>query len=193
MSQADYDYAAAIAAYTPRRPQEAADQTLMLDCMRQYGPALLTRQVAVAHLTVSGWVMNAARSRVLLAHHNLYGCWAWPGGHADGDPDLLAVAQREVREETGVRRITVPSRNILSLDALPVQGHVKNGRWVSAHLHLNVTYLLLCEEDEPLHHREGENTAVAWFDTACFTEENFSAADTALYAKLIERARAAQP
>lgn len=191
MSQTDY--AAAIAAYAPRCPQEEADQALMLDCLRQYGPALLTRQVAVAHLTVSGWVMNAALSRVLLAHHNLYGCWAWPGGHADGDPDLPAVAQREVREETGVRRITVPSRGILSLDALPVRGHVKNGRYVSAHLHLNVTYLLLCDEDQPLHHREGENTAVAWFDLGYFTEQNFSAADAALYTKLIRRAREAQP
>lgn len=185
------DYAAAIAAYAPRCPQEEADQALMLDCLRQYGPALLTRQVAVAHLTVSGWVMNTALSRVLLAHHNLYGCWAWPGGHADGDPDLLAVAKKEVREETGVRRITVPSRDILSLDALPVQGHVKNGRYVSAHLHLNVTYLLLCDEDEPLRHREGENTAVAWFDLGYFTEENFSSADAALYTKLIRRAREA--
>ncbi len=40
-----------------------------------------------------------------MAYHNLYDSWAWLGGHADGDRDLLAVAMREVREESGLTEV----------------------------------------------------------------------------------------
>ena len=44
-----------------------------------------------------------------------------------------------------------------------MDGHVKRGRYVSSHLHLNVTYLLEADEEEGLHVREGENSGVQWF------------------------------
>lgn len=34
--------------------------------------------------------------------HRKLGRWLQPGGHADGDGDLLAVARREAEEETGL-------------------------------------------------------------------------------------------
>ena len=55
------------------------------------------------------------------------------------------------------------SEEIFSLEVLTVDGHVKRGRYVSSHLHLNVTYLLEADESEGLHVREGENSGVCWF------------------------------
>ena len=51
---------------------------------------------------------------------------------------------------------------IASLDILPVWGHVKRGKWVPSHQHLNVSYLLVADESDALQIREGENSRVGW-------------------------------
>ena len=87
-----------IAAYVPQTEQEAADKELILDYIRRFPDNILTRENKIAHLTSSGFVVNADCSKVLMAHHNIYKVWAWTGGHADGDGDLLAVALREATD-----------------------------------------------------------------------------------------------
>ena len=76
------------------------------------------------------------------------------------------MALREVREETGVQRLRPVTEEIYSLEVLTVDGHEKHGRYVPSHLHLNVTYLLEAEEDQPLRVCEAENSGVAWFSLA---------------------------
>ena len=70
-----------------------------------------------------------------MAYHKLYDSWAWLGGHADGDRDLLAVALREVREESGLTDVRPVSEQIYSLEILSVDGHEKWGRYVSCLLY----------------------------------------------------------
>ena len=79
------------------------------------------------------------------------------------DEDLLAVAMREAREETGIHTVRPVSEKIFSVEILTVDGHEKRGKYVSSHLHLNVTYLLEADESEMLHKKEDENSGVAWF------------------------------
>ena len=148
-------------AFRPANEQEASDRRLMLQYMAMFSN-LYTRENEMAHLTASSWVVNPARTKVLMAYHNIYDSWAWLGGHADGMEDLLAVAQKEVLEESGVRTTPVSS-DIFSVEILGVNGHVKRGRYVSTHLHLNVTYLLQAEEDQALHIKPDENSGVRWF------------------------------
>ena len=94
--------------------------------------------------------------------HNIFRSWAWCGGHADGESDLLAVALREAREETGL--LARPAaEEIFSLETLPVPGHEKNGRYVPSHLHLNLTYHLIADEGAPLFVKPDENSGVRWF------------------------------
>ena len=152
----------AVRAFRPWNEQEARDCEELLRRLES-GEALLTRENAAAHLTASAWVVNPRRDRVLMAWHNLYGSWAWLGGHADGDPDLAAVALREVREESGAERVRLLSPDIFSLEILTVDGHEKRGRYVPSHLHLNLTYLLEADEHELLAVKPDENSAVAWF------------------------------
>ena len=59
---------------------------------------ILTRDNEQAHLTVSAWILNSEHNKVLMAYHNLYHSWAWLGGHADGNDDLIAVAYKEIKE-----------------------------------------------------------------------------------------------
>ena len=179
-----------IAAYVPRNEQEAAEQRMILEYIRLFPDTVLTRENQIAHLTSSGFVVNADGTQVLMAHHDIYKVWAWTGGHADGDGDLLAVALREAREETGVEHIQPLSPAIASLDILPVWGHVKRGKWVPSHQHLNVSYLLVADEKDPLREREGENSRVGWLPAERLLEYTNEWQMDGIYTKLLERARA---
>ena len=154
-----------IKAYRPWNEQERQDQVLILDFLRKNSDAFY-RTNLLAHMTASAWVVNPQRSKVLMVYHRLYDSWSWAGGHADGEEDLLAVALREVREETGIQRLRPVTEEIYSLEVLTVDGHEKHGQYVPSHLHLNVTYLLEAEEDQPLRVCEAENSGVAWFSLA---------------------------
>ena len=153
-----------IKAYRPWNEQERQDQALILAFLER-NPDAFYRSNLLAHMTASAWVVNPQRSKVLMVYHRLYDSWSWAGGHADGEEDLLAVALREVREETGVQRLRPVTEEIYSLEVLTVDGHEKHGRYVPSHLHLNVTYLLEADETEPLSVCEQENSAVKWFST----------------------------
>ena len=178
-----------ILAYVPRCPQEEGDKRLMLDYIDRFPDTILSRENQWAHLTASGFIINADASKVLFAHHNIYKVWAWTGGHADGEADLLAVALKEAREETGVEHIRPLSRDIASLEVLAVWGHEKRGKWVPGHQHLNVSYLLVAEETDALQHRPGENSAVAWLPVSKLPELANEWQMDPIYAKLLQRAR----
>ena len=152
----------AIAAYTPWNEQERCDRAELLRRLDS-GEPLLERSNLSAHMTASAWVVSPDRSQVLMAYHNLYDSWAWLGGHADGEEDLLSVALREVREESGLEEVRPVSRDIFSLEILTVDGHEKRGQYVPSHLHLNVTYLLEADPTQRVRCKEDENKGVAWF------------------------------
>lgn len=148
--------------YRPYNEQEERDKGSILDCLRAFED-VFTRENRLAHMTASAWVVNARFDRVLMAYHNIYDSWSWLGGHADGEEDLLAVALREVREESGVKNVRPASEDIFSLEVLTVDGHVKRGKYVSSHLHLNVTYLLIADDADALTVKPDENSGVQWF------------------------------
>lgn len=148
--------------YKPFNEQEEMDKTLILNWIENNENAFL-RENAVAHITASAWVVNKDRSKVLMVYHNIYNSWSWLGGHADGETDLLSVAVREVKEEAGISNVRPVSDEIFSLESLTVDGHVKKGKYVSSHLHLNVTYLLEADSEESVSIKEDENSGVAWF------------------------------
>lgn len=148
--------------YRPWNEQEERDRTELLRRLRS-GEDLYTRDNSAGHLTASAWVVSPDRRRVLMAYHNIYDSWSWLGGHADGDRDLLAVAAREVREESGLTAVQPVSRSIYSVEILTVDGHEKRGAYVSSHLHLNVTYLLEADPADPVRCKPDENSRVGWF------------------------------
>lgn len=149
-------------AYTPFNEEEEADLRLILHSL-QTEQNLFTRENELVHMTASAWIVNRDRTRILMAYHNLYQSWSWLGGHADGDTDLLGVALREACEESGLGHVQPVSEDIFSVESLPVFGHVKRGKYVSTHIHLNVTYLLEADEHAALHEKPDENSGVKWF------------------------------
>ena len=175
--------------YKPFNEQEEKDKPLILDWIRNNENAF-TRENTIAHITASAWVVNKDRSKVLMVYHNIYNSWSWLGGHADGETDLLSVALREVREEAGISNVQPVSEEIFSLEALTVDGHIKKGKYVSSHLHLNITYLVEADSDEALFVKPDENSGVAWFtpeDALKKSTEPWFVAN--VYSKLIEKAK----
>ena len=147
--------------YAPCCEQEARDKAVILNYLERNADAF-SREDPIAHMTASAWIVNPERTKALMVYHRIYDSWSWTGGHADGETDLLAVALREVREETGVEHLHPVSPAIFSLEALTVDGHEKRGAYVSSHLHLNVTYLIEADEQDALRVCEAENSGVRW-------------------------------
>ena len=176
-----------IADYKPYNEQEAHDQAVMRQLLATQ-PDLFTRENQVAHMTASSWLLNATHDKVLMIYHNIYHSWAWTGGHADGESNFLRVALREAQEETSISCVRPLSEAPLSLEILPVAPHFKRGKFVCAHVHLNVTYLLEADPALPLRVKPDENSGVRWFPV----EEVLGAVSEpcmrVVYRKLMEKA-----
>lgn len=147
--------------YAPFNDQEKKDKQMILKYIDNFDD-LLTRENEFAHFTSSAFVVNKERTKALMIYHNIYDSWSWTGGHADGESDFLNVAIKELKEETGVTNVKPIITDIYLLDVLAVLGHVKRGKYVSAHIHLSVAYLLEADEKELLIIKEDENSGVRW-------------------------------
>lgn len=147
--------------FTPYNEQEEVERKIMLKYINDFND-VLTRQNEYGHFTSSAFVLNKERTKILMIYHKIYNSWAWTGGHSDGDNNLLYVAMKEAKEETGIKNVKPISKDIYSLELINVNGHEKRGKYVGSHLHLNVTYLLEADENEEIHIKEDENSGVKW-------------------------------
>ena len=149
--------------YVPKNEQETIDKEVMLDFIENNSD-YLERTNKVAHMSSSAIVVNKQMDKVLFAHHNIYNSWGWVGGHNDGDDNPLRVAIRETKEETGLENVTPYSEDIFIIDIIVVFNHLKHGKYLNDHLHLNTTHLLIADENDEVFVKPDENSGVQWFD-----------------------------
>lgn len=157
--------AEAFAAHAARCPAEAAtaaEFTALLHDARN--PFLRAR--LDGHFTASSLLVSADGTRTLLTHHRKLGLWLQPGGHADGDRDLAAVALREAEEETGLTGLVVDPV-IHDLDRHWIPEH----KGVPAHWHYDVRYVVRAGADEAFVVGD-ESHALAWRDIAGLAEDD---------------------
>lgn len=96
------------------------------------------------HITGSSWIVNANRTQVLLVHHAKLNKWVQPGGHADGDENILRVALKEAEEETGLRNLTVIKSNPFDVDIHLIPQRID----FPEHFHYDVRFLLKADPKE---------------------------------------------
>jgi 8-oxo-dGTP pyrophosphatase MutT (NUDIX family) len=172
--------------YKPYNSQEEKDKEILLKYIRSFDN-YLSRENEYGHMCSAAFVLNKERTKVIMIHHNIYNSWSWVGGHADGDSDLLHVAIKETKEESGLKNVKPISEEVFILDTLPVLGHTKRGKYVPAHVHLNVAYLLEGDESEALHIREDENSGVKWIPLEKMVELAEESFMKYVYDKAIEK------
>lgn len=173
--------------YLPWNEEEGENLKVFLQFLEAFQDYVWTRDNGVGHITASAWVVNSSRTKVLMAYHKIYDSYAWLGGHADGQKDLLQVALKEALEESGLSEITPLSKDFIDVCALIVKPHVKRGKHIASHLHFNVTYVFEADEEAPLHVKEDENSDVKWLPLEqvlnSVTEEHMKP----VYSRLIEK------
>ena len=148
--------------YTSNIEQEMFDKKRILDAYDKYGKELFYRENEMMHFTSSSMIINKNRDKVLMVYHNIYDFYSWTGGHNDGDMNFLNVALKEAKEETSLSELKVLSDCPCSIEVLPVKAHVKRGKYVGAHLHLNVSFLFEADENAYVHIKEDENSRIKW-------------------------------
>lgn len=173
--------------YHPQNTQEKNDRKQMLATLETASRDILFR-AEPNHFTVSAFVLNEKKDKVLFAFHRIYQSWAWLGGHLDGDQDPLFAIQREIQEESGLTFLQNCFPSIASLEILPVLQHIKHGKIVAAHQHFNLSYLFIGRESDPIRPKEDENKAVAWLPLSQLEEKVQEKHMLPIYKKLMERA-----
>ena len=174
--------------YVPYNEQEETDKDIMLRAMVTLSD-VLTRNNEVLHFTASAFVFNPTRTHVLMVYHNIYNSWGWTGGHADGDPNLFHVAKKELMEEAGLTEVNPIQEEIISLDILQVIGHMKNGKYVAAHLHFNATYVFEVSDEATLQSKPDENSAVGWIAIDEVAQKCSEQHMIPIYEKIIEKVK----
>ena len=177
-----------IRTFIPRDAREAAEQKEILDMIALLGDRILTRDCEFAHMTASSIIVNPDRTKTLMAFHRIYNSWAWTGGHADGESDFEAIALREAQEETGITGLKRIGAGIASMEILPVWTHVKRGKQIGTHLHLNVSYLFEADDSLPLRVAKDENSAVGWINVDDLENSVSEPPMIPIYKRLLQRA-----
>ncbi len=130
-------------------------------------PDCLLRSQLSGHLTGSAWIVDAARTRTLLTHHRKLDKWLQLGGHADGDPDLRAVALREAREESGLTRLRLVDEAPFDVD----RHLIPERKGTPAHYHYDLRFMIEADPAEPLAVSD-ESHDLAWVELERVTTLN---------------------
>lgn len=172
--------------FKPNDYIEEQEKAYMVELFDIFGDKLFTR-LKFFHFTASAVVFNKEKTKVLFINHKIYDSWGWMGGHMDGLTDFYEVAQKEVLEESGIKDLRPVFNHPVSIEVLPVWSHFKNGDYISAHQHLNITYAFTADEEDQLKINKEETNGVRWIlikdlDRYVSEEEMLP-----IYKKIIER------
>lgn len=143
----------------PYEPIDEVYKTLFTHFLAQYEDASFSRSTFPGHITASAVVVNEKFNQMLLMHHKKLNIWLQFGGHADGNPDILEVAKKELSEESGIEKAHVVSEKIfdLAIHEIPERKNEPE------HLHFDIRYLFVVPSNVSFEVNKDEGHDVRWF------------------------------
>ncbi len=146
--------------YSAQWKDEAATVRRMVDFIEAHSNCF-ERSLSIGHITGSAWVVNRAGTHVLLTHHKKLDRWLQLGGHADGNSNLLEVAQREADEESGLPGLKPISDEIFDLDIHLIPERKSE----PAHYHYDIRFIFQAVETDA-YVVSDESHDLAWVEIA---------------------------
>jgi len=143
--------------YCPTYKEEIWFCTRMQNLITRYPHQCFNRDLALGHFTASAFIVDQKFNKAVLVHHKKLNRWLQPGGHADGNQNLLQVAIKEANEETGLYDLRLCKGTFFDLDIHLIPANTKE----QAHFHYDVRYLFIADENRPLAVSE-ESHDVQW-------------------------------
>jgi ADP-ribose pyrophosphatase YjhB (NUDIX family) len=117
------------------------------------------------HITGSSWIIDSLFSKTLLVHHAKLDKWLQPGGHADGEENVMRVAKKELKEETGIQTAKLFSKVIFDLDIHVIPEH----KQTPMHHHYDIRYLFLADDKDYIKESK-ESKEVKWWPLDSISE-----------------------
>jgi len=142
--------------YRSKHPSELVTVGACLKLL-EAAPECFRRDTFPGHFTASAWTIARESRSIILVHHTKLGKWVQPGGHADGEQDLLLAAKRELEEETGIEALPVQDDDIFDIDIHTIPSIGGEG----THKHYDVRFLFAVHERQPLRASD-ESIDVVW-------------------------------
>ena len=164
-------------AYQPWDEEEIEAKEKMLNFI-QTNPNCFERTER-DHFTGSAWVVNHDNTKFLLTLHKKLGFWTQPGGHVENeDVDMLHVALREVKEESGLKSIVClhPEIFAIAIYANHYDGYLR--------LHFDINYYLQAIDPFESIKASDESVDLRWFKEL---PENPDNCDVAIEKRMFEK------
>ncbi len=138
-------------------PEEQDHKHHIINFIQNY-PTCFERSLAIGHITASAWLVNRDNTHAFLMHHIKLNIWVQPGGHCDGNPNVLDVAIKEAQEESGIQHIQPISTDIFDIDIHFIPANTRE----KEHYHYDIRFLLQVKSNEDIIKNE-ESQAIQWF------------------------------
>lgn len=169
---------AQLADYLHRFPAERQELLALSEQLGDEADDIFSRGNLRGHITTSGVIVDRRAWQVLMIFHRTLERWLQPGGHYEAPGSLIDSAEREVREETGVR----PTRRIglLDIESHAIDANPRKGE--GAHVHHDFIYLFEADAGEPLAPQLDEVSAARWMPL-----EEFASLPSARFARMARK------
>mgnify|MGYP001161052931 FL=1 len=138
-------------------PEEKVPATKMIQFLKN-DENCFNRDNWYGHFTGSAWIVDYSREWVLMTHHRQLNLWLQFGGHADGCYNLLEVALKETREESGLNQFDILSDKIFDLDIHDIPKRENE----PSHLHFDVRFIFETKRGAEKITISNESYDVAW-------------------------------
>lgn len=150
--------------YLNTYPNEAHEVERYITFVERHSDCFERSQLA-GHVTGSAWLVNTSGTHVLLTHHRKLNRWLQLGGHADGQTDVLEVALREAREESGIQQIIALDAQLFDIDIHEIPARQNE----PAHFHYDARFALQVSESDAFIVSD-ESHALAWIEISAMPQ-----------------------